>query len=187
MEALFLRVLTLSLTASAVLLPLLAMAPWLRRRYAGRAFYVLWLLLALRLLLPFQLPLPGAAVTVRLPPAEALLPSAAARPAAEAADAPPSAPAGEPLAAETEAGTARSWTELGGIAQVSFQDEPAEETTGRATLLGAREGCYVYSYGYQAPLPDLQQAPEAVREQYDTLYDAFRGGLILTFTDTTGG
>ena len=110
-----------------------------------------------------------------------------ARPPAEAADAPPSAPAGEPLAAETEAGTARSWTELGGIAQVSFQDEPAEETTGRATLLGAREGCYVYSYGYQAPLPDLQQAPEAVREQYDTLYDAFRDGLILTFTDTTGG
>ena len=172
METLFLRVLTLSLTASAVLLPLLAMAPWLRRRYAGRAFYVLWLLLALRLLLPFQLPLPGAAVTVRLPSAEALTPSA---------------PAGEPLAAETEAGTARSWTELGGIAQVSFQDEPAEETTGRATLLGTREGCYVYSYGYQAPLPDLQQAPEAVREQYDTLYDAFRGGLILTFTDTTGG
>ena len=77
--------------------------------------------------------------------------------------------------------------EAGGIAQVSFQDEPAEETTGRATLLGTREGCYVYSYGYQAPLPDLQQAPEAVREQYDTLYDAFRDGLILTFTDTTGG
>ena len=41
MESLFLRVLTLSLTASLVLLPLLALAPRLRRRYAGRTIYVM--------------------------------------------------------------------------------------------------------------------------------------------------
>ena len=46
MENLFLRVLTLSLTASLVLLPLLALAPRLHHRYAGRTFYVLCLVLA---------------------------------------------------------------------------------------------------------------------------------------------
>ena len=51
MENLFLRVLTLSLTVSLVLLPLLALAPRLHHRYAGRTFYVLWLVLALRLVL----------------------------------------------------------------------------------------------------------------------------------------
>ncbi len=35
MESLFVRVLTLSLTGSAVLLPLLLLAPRLRGRYAG--------------------------------------------------------------------------------------------------------------------------------------------------------
>ena len=44
-----------------------------------------------------------------------------------------------------------------------------------------RPGCYVYSYGYQAPLPALQQAALEVREQYNILYSEFYDGLTLTF------
>ena len=43
MESLFVRVLTLSLTGSAVLLPLLLLAPRLRGRYAAGTLSVLWL------------------------------------------------------------------------------------------------------------------------------------------------
>ena len=46
MESLFVRVLTLSLTGSAVLLPLLLLAPRLRGRYAAGTLSVLWLVLA---------------------------------------------------------------------------------------------------------------------------------------------
>lgn len=79
METLCLRVATLSLTCSAVLLPLLLLAPRLRGRYAAKSFYVLWLVLSLRLIIPFQLVLPRAAVTVQAPSYEITLPS---RPAA---------------------------------------------------------------------------------------------------------
>ena len=71
--------------------------------------------------------------------------------------------------------------ETGGIAQVHILSQPMEATTGRITLLGCRPGCYVYSYGYQAPLPALQQAALAVREQYNILYSDFYDGLTLTF------
>ena len=71
--------------------------------------------------------------------------------------------------------------ETGGIAQVHILSQPMEATTGRITLLGCRPGCYVYSYGYQAPLPALQQAALAVREQYNILYSEFYDGLTLTF------
>ena len=115
MENLFLRVLTLSLTASLVLLPLLALAPRLHHRYAGRTFYVLWLVLALRLVLPLQLVLPEPAVTVELPPSQAVTVPAAVRPRAEAAvsDVPQSAGAAEPAPAAPEAGRTFSWTQLG--------------------------------------------------------------------------
>ena len=115
MENLFLRVLTLSLTASLVLLPLLALAPRLHHRYAGRTFYVLWLLLAVRLVLPVQLILPEPAVTVELPPSQAVTVPAAVRPRAEAAvsDVPQSAGAAEPAPAAPEAGRTFSWTQLG--------------------------------------------------------------------------
>jgi len=63
MESLFVRVLTLSLTGSAVLLPLLLLAPRLRGRYAAGTLSVLWLVLALRMALPVPLSLPGKAVT----------------------------------------------------------------------------------------------------------------------------
>ena len=64
MESLFVRVLTLSLTGSAVLLPLLLLAPRLRGRYAAGTLSVLWLVLALRMALPVPLSLPWMAVTV---------------------------------------------------------------------------------------------------------------------------
>ena len=73
--------------------------------------------------------------------------------------------------------------ETGGIAQVRFLDEPLEAVTGRVTLLGYRPGCYVYSYGLQAPLPDLQQASQEVRSRYNALYEDFRNRLILSFSD----
>ena len=115
MENLFLRVLTLSLTVSLVLLPLLALAPRLHHRYAGRTFYVLWLLLAVRLVLPVQLTLPEPAVTVELPPSQAVTVPAVVRPRAEAAvsDVPQSAGAAEPAPAAPEAGRTLSWTKLG--------------------------------------------------------------------------
>ena len=49
MEALFLRVAVLSLTGSAVLLPLLLLSGRIHHRYAAKTCYFLWLLLALRL------------------------------------------------------------------------------------------------------------------------------------------
>ena len=115
MENLFLRVLTLSLTVSLVLLPLLALAPRLHHRYAGRTFYVLWLLLAVRLVLPVQLILPEPAVTVELPPSQAVTVPAVVRPRAEAAvsDVPQSAGAAEPAPAAPEAVRTLSWTQLG--------------------------------------------------------------------------
>ena len=115
MENLFLRVLTLSLTVSLVLLPLLALAPRLHHRYAGRTFYVLWLLLAVRLVLPVQFILPEPAVTVELPPSQAVTVPAVVRPRAEAAvsDVPQSAGAAEPAPAAPEAVRTLSWTQLG--------------------------------------------------------------------------
>lgn len=67
MEDLLLRVLTLSAACSAVLLPLLLLARRIRHRYAARTLYVLFLLLALRLVLPVQLSWFAPAVTVEVP------------------------------------------------------------------------------------------------------------------------
>ena len=57
--ALFLRVLTVSAGCSAVLAPLLLCSRRLREKIAARSFYVLFLLLALRLLLPVEVRLEG--------------------------------------------------------------------------------------------------------------------------------
>ena len=67
MTALALRVGWISLTTSAVLLPLLLLAGPICRRYRAKSCYVLWLLLALRLLIPVEFPIPQASVTVELP------------------------------------------------------------------------------------------------------------------------
>ena len=67
MEAVFLQVLWVSLTVSAVLLPLLLAKGWLRRRVRAKALYVVWLLLALRLAVPVDLSLPEPPVEVEAP------------------------------------------------------------------------------------------------------------------------
>ncbi len=73
MEALFLRVVWISLTCSAVLLPLLIGKGWLRQHV--RALYVVWLILALRLVIPVDLSLPEPAVTVEAPSYQVALPA----------------------------------------------------------------------------------------------------------------
>lgn len=62
--------------------------------------------------------------------------------------------------------------ECGGIAQLHIETEPLEVLTGRDTLLGGQEGCWLYLYGLQAPLPSLREAGEGVQEQYHALYQA---------------
>ena len=57
----------MSLTVSAVLLPLLLAKGWLRRRVRAKALYVIWLLLALRLAVPVDLSLPEPPVEVEAP------------------------------------------------------------------------------------------------------------------------
>lgn len=148
MENLFLRVFTLSLTVSLVLLPLLALAPRLHHRYAGRTFYVLWLLLAVRLVLPVQLILPEPAVTVELPPSKTVTVPAAVRPRAEAAvsDVPQSAGAAESAPAAPEAGRTLSWTQLGawlwlgGMAALLVYQGAGYALARRRLLRGAEPG-----------------------------------------------
>lgn len=78
--ALFLRVLTVSAGCSAVLVPLLLLAPRIRKRIAARSFYVLFLLLALRLAAPVEFTVPKPVVTVPAPEYTVSVP-APARPA----------------------------------------------------------------------------------------------------------
>ena len=47
--------------------------------------------------------------------------------------------------------------ECGGIAQLHIETEPLEVLTGRDTLLGGREGCWLYLYGLQAPHADPEE------------------------------
>ena len=67
METLFLRVVWLSATVSAVLLPLLLASRWLQSRVKAKSLYILWLLLAVRLVVPVEITLPKPAVTVQVP------------------------------------------------------------------------------------------------------------------------
>ena len=74
MEALFLRVVWISLTCSVVLIPLLLGKGWLRRHVRAKALYVVWLILALRLVVPVDLSPPEPAVTVEVPSYHVVLP-----------------------------------------------------------------------------------------------------------------
>lgn len=67
LDALFLRVCTVSAGCSVVLALLLALLPKLREKIAARSLYVLFLVLALRLLLPVEVRLPAPAVTAPAP------------------------------------------------------------------------------------------------------------------------
>ena len=75
MEALFLRAVWISLTCSAVLVPLLVGKGWLRQHVRAKALYVVWLILALRLVIPVDLSLPEPAVTVEAPSYQVALPA----------------------------------------------------------------------------------------------------------------
>lgn len=75
MEALFLRVVWISLTCSVVLVPLLVGKGWLRQHVRAKALYVVWLILALRLVIPVDLSLPEPAVTVEAPSYQVALPA----------------------------------------------------------------------------------------------------------------
>lgn len=77
MEALFLRVVWISLTCSAVLVPLLVGKGWLRHHVRAKALYVVWLILALRLVILVDLSLPEPAVTVEAPSYQVALPARA--------------------------------------------------------------------------------------------------------------
>lgn len=94
-NALFWRIAGLSLACSAVLLPLWLASRFIRRRYSPRACYALWLLLALRLMLPVPITQSRRTVTVEVPRYEiALSPRTQADPG--------SAPAKSQLPADTE-------------------------------------------------------------------------------------
>ena len=74
METLFLRVVWLSATVSAVLLPLLLASRWLQSRVKAKSLYILWLLLAVRVV-PVEITLPKPAVTVQVPQYEVTIPT----------------------------------------------------------------------------------------------------------------
>ncbi len=88
--ALFQRVALLSLSCSAVLLPLLLLAGPIQRRYRAQSCAVLWLLLAVRLLLPVRAPLEllRPAVTLPVPEYTVVMPPRAQEESAPAALAP---------------------------------------------------------------------------------------------------
>lgn len=75
METLFLRMVWLSATVSAVLLPLLLTSRWLQSRVKAKSLYILWLLLAVRLVVPVEITLPKPAVTVQVPRYEVAIPA----------------------------------------------------------------------------------------------------------------
>lgn len=64
MEAVFRSVLTVSLTTSALLLPLLLLTPKLQNRYAAKTLWALFLVVSLRLAVPVDISLPRPALTV---------------------------------------------------------------------------------------------------------------------------
>lgn len=102
METLFLRVVWLSATVSAVLLPLLLATRWLQSRVKAKSLYLLWLLLAVRLVVPVEITLPKPAVTVQVPQYEVTIPTN--RPSEELPDDPlsPVEPNVEPSLPQTE-------------------------------------------------------------------------------------
>ena len=102
MDTLFLRVVWLSATVSAVLLPLLLATRWLQSRVKAKSLYILWLLLAVRLVVPVEITLPKPAVTVQVPQYEVTIPTN--RPSGELPDDPlsPVEPNVEPSLPQTE-------------------------------------------------------------------------------------
>lgn len=69
MENLFI----ISLTTSVVILLLLIASPRLDKRYSAGWKYFVWLILTLRLIIPYRIELDSAPITVTAPPADAMI------------------------------------------------------------------------------------------------------------------
>ena len=67
MRNLFLTFIEISVSASIVILLLLILAPLLNRQYAAKWNYYIWIMLALRLLIPFRLDLSFPKVEIAIP------------------------------------------------------------------------------------------------------------------------
>lgn len=127
MEGLFLRIAVLSLSTSAVLLPLLLCLPQIRRRWAEQTCYILWLFLALRLIVPVQWALPHPVIQMEVPRQTAVFPvqwghpivspEEELAPSAHASEASDKAPAAS-IAPKLTPGALMAWIWLAGMAGV---------------------------------------------------------------------
>lgn len=136
MEALFWRVVWLSATVSAVLLPLLLASRWLQSRVRAKSLYLLWLLLAIRLVVPVELTLPRPAAAVSVPPYEVALAAPSARPAEHPAVSPETQPE---RGVSVWAALASLW--LAGIAAAALMQGGGYLVTRRTLLRWGRSVC----------------------------------------------
>ena len=67
------NVLLVSLTMSPVIVLLLIISPWLHKRYSAQWFYLVWLVLVLRLIIPWRVELPDAPVNLPAPPQQTIV------------------------------------------------------------------------------------------------------------------
>ena len=72
-ENIFLEVIRVSLTTSIVIAVLLILSPLIHRNYTAKWRYLVWLILAVRLLIPFSLSLPQAPIKIMPDPQNILL------------------------------------------------------------------------------------------------------------------
>ncbi|MEM5818782.1 MAG: M56 family metallopeptidase, partial [Desulfitobacterium hafniense] len=67
------NILLVSLTLSPVIVLLLMISPWLHKRYSAQWRYLVWLVLALRLIIPWRFELPDAPVNLPVPPQQTIM------------------------------------------------------------------------------------------------------------------
>lgn len=67
------NILLVSLTMSPVIILLLMISPWLHKRYSAQWRYLVWLVLALRLIVPWRFELPDAPVNLPAPPQQTIM------------------------------------------------------------------------------------------------------------------
>ncbi|TWH57210.1 beta-lactamase regulating signal transducer with metallopeptidase domain [Desulfitobacterium sp. LBE] len=67
------NILLVSLTLSPVIILLLMISPWLHKRYSAQWCYLVWLVLALRLIIPWRFELPNAPVNLPTPPQQTIM------------------------------------------------------------------------------------------------------------------
>lgn len=67
LTSLFTNYLNISITTSLLIVSLLFLTPLLRKRYSAKWLYWIWMILAVRLILPFNFSLPDSLVNIQLP------------------------------------------------------------------------------------------------------------------------